>query len=32
MLGTTLALNRSTAGQRLSKLHLCSVGDVVIFQ
>ena len=31
MLGTTLALNRSTAGLRLSKLHLCSVCDVVIF-
>ena len=30
MLGTTLALNRSTAGLRLSKLHLCSVCDVVI--
>ena len=25
MLGKTLALNRSTAGLRLSKLHLCSV-------
>ena len=31
MLGTTLVLNRSTAGLRLSKLHLCSVCDVVIF-
>lgn len=30
MLGTTLALNRSTAGLHLSKLHLRSVCDVVI--